>query len=295
MNIKDFLRKYLLPDALACKSTDLWVRARFGQKDPSALQQDLVKVQAENESVRASTLQELSEATTDLDTTHIPEIIFNARTISLDKSNQRVKFLKEAVESLSNKLEDSSLSEVERLKFQSYYNCKVSELISAFNKNTAEIREFTAKVKGDVVDHLAASSSSNNVGDVSSTKNLESSSVLDNKDVKNSSFSDYLIELKDLVSKELDKLSPEQLYCFTIFMGFILIFVGLLFITTIFLGQSLIDYFNLEHRSPKLAKFLKLRQTIDKYYLYLFIIILNKFYLNLFIIIFYLIVIYYSA
>ena len=65
-------------------------------------------------------------------------------------------------------------------------------------------------------------------------------------------------------------------------MVFILIFVGLLIITTILLGPSLIDYFNLEQRLPKLAKFLKLRQTIDKYNLYLIIFI-----------IIYLIVIYY--
>ena len=39
MKIKDFIKKIFLPDALASKSTDLWVRSKFGQKDPSKLQE----------------------------------------------------------------------------------------------------------------------------------------------------------------------------------------------------------------------------------------------------------------
>ena len=274
MKIKDFIKKIFLPDALASKSTDLWVRSKFGQKDPSKLQEELMKAQAENESVRASTKQELYKATTDLDTHRLPDVISKAQSDSLVKSNLHVNKITEDVKSLSNKLEDSSLSEIDRMNYQAHYNCKVVELTKALKKYTAELREFTAKAKGDLVDNLAASSSSNNVGDVSSTKNLESSNVLDNTEVQQSCTQGYFIELKDLVSKELENLSPEEFYCFIILMVFILIFVGLLIVTTILFGPSLIDYFNLEQRLPKLAKFLKLRQIIDKYNLYLIIFII---------------------
>ena len=280
MKIKDFVKKNLSPEAIASKSTDLWVKAKFGHKNPSDLQQELMKAQAENESVRASTQQELSEATTESNADRIPDVI--SQSESIIKNKLRVNKLTEDVDSLSKKLEDSSLSEIDRMDCQAHYNCKVVELTKAFKKYTAELREFTAKTKGDLVDNLAASSSSNNVGEVSSTKNLKSYNVLDNTEVKKSCTNEFLIELKDLVSKELEKLSPEEFYCFIFLMVFILIFVGLLIITTILLGPSLIDYFNLEQRLPKLAKFLKLRQTIDKYNLYLIIFI-----------IIYLIVIYY--
>jgi len=49
--------------------------------------------------------------------------------------------------------------------------------------------------------------------------------------------------------------------------GSIVILLSLYSIICIFFGNSLIDYFDLENRFPKLAKFIKLRRTFQKYYL----------------------------
>jgi hypothetical protein len=51
--------------------------------------------------------------------------------------------------------------------------------------------------------------------------------------------------------------------------GSIVILLSLYSIICIFFGNSLIDYFDLENKNrfPKIAKFIKLRRTFQKYYL----------------------------
>lgn len=102
-------------------------------------------------------------------------------------------------------------------------------------------------------------------------KEIES---LDSTNVKENNNLESFSELKEIVNNELANLSSEQLCCFANLMGFIMIFGGMLSVTSILFGQYLIEYFNLEKRYPKLAKYLKLRQTVEKYYLIINIVII---------------------
>lgn len=93
------------------------------------------------------------------------------------------------------------------------------------------------------------------------------SNVVNLPEMKKSNLFGYLSEMKESIESFLATLSTEQLGCISNLMGLVKIFGGMLSITTILFSQYFIDSFKLEERFPKLAKFLKLRQTIDKYYL----------------------------
>lgn len=93
------------------------------------------------------------------------------------------------------------------------------------------------------------------------------SNVVNLPEMKKSNLFGYLSEMKESIESFLATLSTEQLGCISNLMGLVKIFGGMLSITTILFSQYFIDSFKLEERFPKQAKFLKLRQTIDKYYL----------------------------
>lgn len=276
MKIREILRKYLVPGALVGIGTGQWVIFRFGPDNPSVLQQELQRVRADSAAARVSKANELAETVKELEGHQSPDTILKARSCSLVESNQRVTDLTDKVDEISTKLQDRGLSDFVRKDPHRVSEYKVRELTRATKEDTKEVNEFAAKVQGGAIESPPATSSSNVGGSVSetTTNTVESSTVLESTNVKESSLFSYLIDMKELVSKELANLSSEQLCCFTNLMGFIMIFGGLFSITTILLGQYLIDYFNLEDRYPKLVKFLKLRQTIDKYYLIINIILI---------------------
>lgn len=93
------------------------------------------------------------------------------------------------------------------------------------------------------------------------------SNVVNLPEMKKSNLFGYLSEMKESIESFLATLSTEQLGCISNLMGLVKIFGGMLSITTILFSQYFIDSFKLEERFPKLAKYLKFRQTIDKYYL----------------------------
>ena len=114
-----------------------------------------------------------------------------------------------------------------------------------------------------------------------------SSSPFNPTEADQSSVLGAFFEFKDFFSNELASLSSEQLCCLCNTMGFIMVFGGMVTVTSILFGQYLIDYFNLEKRYPKLARYLKLKQTLNKYYLifniiYIYLILILFIVLNTF-------------
>lgn len=93
------------------------------------------------------------------------------------------------------------------------------------------------------------------------------------KDIANSSSSNsnnYLSSYQfDNLQQFINSLNMEQTLYFMHISGSIAILLSLYSIICIFFGNTLIDYFDLETRFPKLAKFIKLRRAFQKYYLVL--------------------------
>lgn len=81
-------------------------------------------------------------------------------------------------------------------------------------------------------------------------------------------------EFKEFLSKELSQLTGEELGLLSNALGFILVFSFFTTVVFIIIGESIIKYFKLELKFPKLAKIIKIRSTFNVYYLIFNIIII---------------------
>jgi hypothetical protein len=104
-----------------------------------------------------------------------------------------------------------------------------------------------------------------------STQNVPTNSGSESTDIKSNSF-DFLTNLLDQFQEFLATLAVDQtLALVNLFILFIVSFV-LLNIFIILVSDYLIESFKLEARYPKLTTFLIFRKTINKGYLYIYII-----------------------
>ena len=74
-----------------------------------------------------------------------------------------------------------------------------------------------------------------------------------------------LSDMRSGYKEFLGSLSTEELCCLSNLIGFLMVLGGLVSITFILFGDYLINYFKLEERFPKLAKYIQLRQKIQRY------------------------------
>ena len=93
-------------------------------------------------------------------------------------------------------------------------------------------------------------------------------------DVNQSSVLGSFFELRESAREELSQFSSEQLCCLTNAIGFLFLLVIIFSISTIIFGEYLIKYFKLEERFPKLAKYLKIRQSFSKFYVISYVVLL---------------------
>ena len=98
--------------------------------------------------------------------------------------------------------------------------------------------------------------------------------IINSKD--GSSGSNSLIETNfiDSINQFLSTLNFEQTLAILHISGSIFIILSIYSILLIFLGDSLINYFNLEEKYPKIANFIKIRRKFQKYYITLNVIII---------------------
>jgi len=80
--------------------------------------------------------------------------------------------------------------------------------------------------------------------------------------------SDFIEKYKSFV----DQLSLEQLVALFNIIGYGMILGTLISITTLLIGDYLIDKFKIETKYPKLSKYIRIKQTLNKHYLMFYII-----------------------
>jgi hypothetical protein len=68
------------------------------------------------------------------------------------------------------------------------------------------------------------------------------------------------------ISNFLSSLTFEQTVAIVHIFGFIVIIISLISLFTVFYGNKLIDYFQLENKLPKIARFIQLRRKFQMYY-----------------------------
>lgn len=85
--------------------------------------------------------------------------------------------------------------------------------------------------------------------------------------INNSDMFSYLNDLLDIYRNFTNQLDLPQLVALFNIIGYITILSTLFSITTVLIGDFLIDKLKLEIKYPKLARFIKLKQTLNKGYL----------------------------
>jgi hypothetical protein len=97
-------------------------------------------------------------------------------------------------------------------------------------------------------------------------KDIQSLSNTNDPNIVKSDLSDLFNNLIDNINGFLSTLSSDQLVIVFNLSGYIMLFFTVTSITTILIGDQLINIFKLEIRYPKLAKYIKFKQTLNKHY-----------------------------
>jgi hypothetical protein len=102
---------------------------------------------------------------------------------------------------------------------------------------------------------------------------VRSLSSTNDPNIVKSDLSDLFNNLIDNYREFLSTLSSEQMVIVFNLLGYIMLLFTLTSITTLLIGDQLIKNFKLDTNYPKLAKYIKLKQTLNKYYLRFYIVL----------------------
>jgi hypothetical protein len=104
-------------------------------------------------------------------------------------------------------------------------------------------------------------------------KELQTLSNINDPNNVKSDLSDLFNSLIDNYKDFLSTLTSEQMVIVFNIIGYISLLITLSSITYILLGDQIINILKLESKYPKLAKYIKFKQTLNKYYLRFYIIL----------------------
>jgi len=104
-------------------------------------------------------------------------------------------------------------------------------------------------------------------------KELQTLSNINDPNIVKSDLADLFNNLIDNYKDFLSTLTSEQTVIVFNIIGYISLLITLTSITTILLGDKIINLLKLEIRYPKLAKYIKFKQTLNKYYLMFYIVL----------------------
>jgi hypothetical protein len=104
-------------------------------------------------------------------------------------------------------------------------------------------------------------------------KEIQTLSNTNDPNIVKSDLSGLFNNLIDNYKDFLSTLTSEQMVIVFNIIGYISLLITLTSITTLLLGDKIINILKLEIRYPKLAKYIKFKQTLNKYYLRFYIVL----------------------
>jgi hypothetical protein len=109
-----------------------------------------------------------------------------------------------------------------------------------------------------------------------------------NSIINKSDISSYLSDIVEKYQSILSNLNLDQMVALFNIFGFFMILVTIFNLTTVLIGDYLIDNLKLENKYPKLTKYIKFKQNLNKgyltfYYLILYIITISFILCNIYI------------
>jgi hypothetical protein len=105
-------------------------------------------------------------------------------------------------------------------------------------------------------------------------KEIQALSNTNDPDIVKSDLSELFNNFIDNYRDFLSTLSSEQMVIVFNIIGYCMLLMIFTSITTLLIGDQLINFFKLETKYPKIAKYIKFKQTLNKYYLRFYIVLL---------------------
>ena len=242
------LKKYAIPGILGAATLDGWLSTKRAYYHDQYMRLALQEGLAEAEAAKKATIQ------TDRAMTQLNQNIF-AVSDRLDTATQAVNENGNNISKIAHQLTDPNLDPTKKMELSSHLNYYQKCYQSAVIKQNAASEEM---------------------------KNLSS---YNDPDIIKSDFSELFNHLTDFIDwyrEYISNCSPEQLVILFNLCGYSILFMLFTTITFLLIGDQLINYFELESKYPKLAKYIHFQLTLRKYYLRFYIV---SFYLTLIVLI----------
>jgi plasmid maintenance system killer protein len=182
---------------------------------------------------------------------------------SANKADQATNNLKNQLNVISDN-QDKANTEVNK------YSDTISELntqLTKANISPQEVATLKAKLEYNQQMHKGAIQKQ-----AEFTKELQALSNSNDPDIVKSDFSELFNSLTETIKDFLSVLSSEQLVIVFNLCGYTILIMLMTSITTIIIGQDLINYFQLESKYPKIATYIRFQLTLRKYYLRFYIV-----------------------
>lgn len=211
--------------------------------------------------------------------------------ISSKKESFKDKILQEALQ--KGMKNEQALEEANRKseEFIQTLKVKLTATSDRLNTSTKNVSEYSERI-ADLNKQLVNTTDPQNIGAVQSNlkyygemyknavkqpeldiKELQSLSEVNDLNIVKSDLSELFNNLIDNYREFLNTLSSDQMVIIFNISGYIMLLFTLTSITTILVGDQIINIFKLEIRYPKLAKYIKLKQTLNKHYLRFYIVL----------------------
>ena len=194
-------------------------------------------------------------------------LVQNNKDDKLNKIYQTIQSIKANMEVIMNKIEN-----INNVSVLSNNTSNINN-VSVLSKDTSNIK--------NTVDEIV--SISNEIQNIVNTSNNDS--IIDDKILNIMKLFDNLTNILEVWTKDgntknfisnfnfnilydfLDSLTLLQESAFIHILIFIILLCCIINIISVFFGNEIIKYFNVENKYPSLSKFLKLRLKFQKYYL----------------------------
>jgi intracellular sulfur oxidation DsrE/DsrF family protein len=215
----------------------------------------------------------------------------------------RDKFLQEALQTGTTK--EKALEEANRKseEFIQTFKVKLTASSDRLNTSTNNVNELAKKIdninqelttepkniellktKSNYYREMYQSAVKQQEADI---KEIQSLSTIEDPNIVKSDLSELFNNFIDNISNFLSTLTSEQLVIVFNIMGYTMLLSTLNSITIILLGDQIINWLNLEIKYPKLAKFIKFKQILNKHSLrfnivFFYLLILSLISINLY-------------
>lgn len=229
----------------------------------------------------------------DFQTRKAQEIELNSK---LDMANKHVTKLESKIQRVELPFGENTLLTNKIQKYES----EASNITTKLASYSERIAELENKAKSSTLTDNTKNEIVNEYNNIKSKQSIELDNLNKNlvqvdsevetflkPSARSTNIFSFVGNLKESYVDFIHQLSLEELAIITNLMGLFMILFSLLSITTIMFGEYLVNYFQLEHKFPKLSKYIQLRSKLSKtaliiYFIYIYLVVIIFIIINIY-------------